>query len=1352
MKRFLLLLMIMMLWSRVVPAAGQGGEPSLEIMGVNATDLSAVTIPVNVTDSVGQPVGGLTGDDFNLAGELSDFGEIVRVENIRDDNLTLGIVLVIDTSSSMAGGPLLSAQEAAALFINNIGANDPIAIITFDDEVRLIQDFTTDKAELMEAINNLDFGGQTALYEAALAGVQVAASSDNPRRAVILLSDGAEFGGVSNALRDDALEEARIRGVPVYTIGLGFGADRTYLLELSEGTNARTFESPTVDELAPIFSDLAELLRSQYVVTINLDVPSDGTEYTLVLEADTPEGVARGSATLRASVPVPIVTISGIGDETLFEPAEVLATISTDNPLTSVVFTLDDTVIASFSTNATRRFVATIDPTTIPVGPHTLVVTATDSDGDVGSSEVVFESGEIMPEIHIVPDLAALGDLSSPQAVTLEASGPITIVSVIYSLDGAPGVEVFDAPYEFTIDPAALSPGVHFLVAQATGQTNETVVARQEFTVATLPAQMRVFGLADGDVLATSTEVRVDILRSQTTPESLTFTLNGVPLDDQERGPGAVLLQAAQLQPGPATLGIQLTEQSGQVTTLEINFMIATLPPEIAVIDLADDEILEANRTVQVEVNSQTAVTDVTFAIDDVDVLTQSEAPFNLAIDIADVGPGSHTLSVTANNSGGQSQTVSVPFTISENPFLTQTAEALPTETHTPTPTDTPTNTPSPTPTATATPVPPTATDTPTDTPTNTATPTDTPTATDTPTSSPTDTPTNTATPVPPTATDTPTDTPSPTPVPPSATDTPTNTPTDTATPIPPTNTPRPTQTDTPTDTATPSPTDTPAPTASDTATATPTLDPALITATAVEGTVQALVEESGIGDREARATVAQQATQVAIDAESTRMFDTAVESLMAAESLSQFEAQATVGTQMANDATATIDAQIAATQAIIQQTQDARATVDSAATAESARATATQEARDNQATAVQATEFVIATATAEEEAAQATTVQITVIARATIDASNTTATAQVVAAAATQVQATVDAIATSDAENATATQQARAVAATADAQATQIVEATQDAQRTLEAGATSTQRSLAATATVDARATLRAIATQTRQAQFETATAERQATRDARATEDAERAATREARAAAALISPTPRLDTTAARILTIQAATLTAEAMATPTPSATPTATDTATPDFTATQHAEATAAANEEATRIAQIDPTTARILTAQAASATAFALASPTPTRTPTLTPSPTNTPSPTPTDTPSPTIDATEIAQMTADAIAALTDEASTAVAQLVETETPMADVGEETLTPTSSPTAEAPVTDAPPTATLIPEDISGPPDSSNILPFAVIAAIVLAIIIVVILLVRDLIKGNASRSDEESAS
>lgn len=61
---------------------------------------------------------GLTLEDFHLNGRLAEVARIVTVQNVTEEDLPFATVLVIDTSSSMAGPPLERTIAAARDFIS----------------------------------------------------------------------------------------------------------------------------------------------------------------------------------------------------------------------------------------------------------------------------------------------------------------------------------------------------------------------------------------------------------------------------------------------------------------------------------------------------------------------------------------------------------------------------------------------------------------------------------------------------------------------------------------------------------------------------------------------------------------------------------------------------------------------------------------------------------------------------------------------------------------------------------------------------------------------------------------------------------------------------------------------------------------------------------------------------------------------------------------------------------------------------------------------------------------------------------------------------------------------------------
>ena len=264
-------------------ASTQDAAVTLDIIGITSTDLSQVAIHASILDHSERLVSGLGVENFAIGGDLRGLAEVSEVENITDDDLNFASVLVIDTSSSMADRPLTQAQAAARGYIEALEPDDPVAIVTFSTNVRQVIDYTTDRDQLYAAIDNLAYGGQTALYDATLRGIELAIEAPLERKAVVILSDGGEYGDVSQSSRDESIRAATIHGVPVYSIGLGWSIDRRFLEAIAAESNATFYESPEPEELGEIYRNLAFLFRSQYIVTLGVDVPADGMRYDFML-------------------------------------------------------------------------------------------------------------------------------------------------------------------------------------------------------------------------------------------------------------------------------------------------------------------------------------------------------------------------------------------------------------------------------------------------------------------------------------------------------------------------------------------------------------------------------------------------------------------------------------------------------------------------------------------------------------------------------------------------------------------------------------------------------------------------------------------------------------------------------------------------------------------------------------------------------------------------------------------------------------------------------------------------------------------------------------------------------------
>ncbi len=637
---------------------------SLDVIGIDSTNLSQVAINASILDASGQLVSGLDVDNFSVGGDLAGLADIRGVENVTDDDLAFASVLVIDTSSSMADRPIREAKQAAARYVMSLRPNDPVAIVTFSTEASLIVDYTTDRDLLLRAIDSLAYGGQTALYDATHLGIEIADRAPSPRRAVVILSDGGEYGDISERSRDESVKAATVNGIPVYTIGLGWSnsIDRRFLELISSETNAEFYYALSLEQLTDIYQNLVYLFRTQYIITLEATVPADGTRYDFTLEALTADGRgASGAATLRAPIPIPLVYLPDeLFTEALCESTQIQVEILADQEIESIEIALDGEVVSTEET-------FTIEPVSLAPGEHRLDITVSDVEGDVGSLSAEFEVAALPPTVADDFDPAALADSRAAEVITVDAGGQTEITQVEFFIDDELYQVDDEAPYELNLDPFELSPGEHSLSVRASNAGGQSTTVDRQFDVDVIAPRLEIEGVAEDTVIRDS--VVGSVLATGQSPITSISTDPGlaVVVEDNRM---QFTLNAADLPPGKNTIAVRAVDAAGAEIVQTLEFEVAALPPTVELGGVAIDGILQGAQDVEVRAGGQTDITQIEVAFDDGPREIIRDESFTIPAE--ELGDGEHEVEVTVRNAGGESTTVRLPFTIALPPTPTE--------------------------------------------------------------------------------------------------------------------------------------------------------------------------------------------------------------------------------------------------------------------------------------------------------------------------------------------------------------------------------------------------------------------------------------------------------------------------------------------------------------------------------------------------------------------------------------------------------------------------------------------------------------------------------------------------------
>ena len=238
---------------------------------------SLVALNVTVTDG-SKLVTGLSRDDF----EVYEDGVQQELRFFEASAVPMDVILLLDTSSSMRD-KMGTVHDAARGFMQMLRPEDRGAVVAFNDDVRVLQDLTSDRAAIEAAISAAVAKGSTSLNNAIYIALKTfgRAARDTGevrRQAIAVLSDGEDTSSLLTA--EDVVALARKTGVNIYTIALQsqfasareasprryFSESEYSLKTLAKETGALSFFPSGVHELKDVYQTIATELESQYSI------------------------------------------------------------------------------------------------------------------------------------------------------------------------------------------------------------------------------------------------------------------------------------------------------------------------------------------------------------------------------------------------------------------------------------------------------------------------------------------------------------------------------------------------------------------------------------------------------------------------------------------------------------------------------------------------------------------------------------------------------------------------------------------------------------------------------------------------------------------------------------------------------------------------------------------------------------------------------------------------------------------------------------------------------------------------------------------------------------------------------
>jgi VWFA-related protein len=244
-----------------------------------------VNLNVSVTNRSGVALANLKKEDF----EVAENSEPQKIEFFQPTTAPFNLVLALDLSGSIKD-KLDVVKSAALRFVEVLGPQDKVAVVTFTDEIRVVSQLTNDREELKRRIKAVDRSqGGTAFYEALwFSLMDTLRGTRGQRNAIVVMTDGVDSSldrynpmesRVSFNQLARRLEESDVIVFPIYldteyeevfergnSSSEAYAIARDQLERIGELTGGQMFKAEKVGDLSGVYKQVAAAIRTVYSV------------------------------------------------------------------------------------------------------------------------------------------------------------------------------------------------------------------------------------------------------------------------------------------------------------------------------------------------------------------------------------------------------------------------------------------------------------------------------------------------------------------------------------------------------------------------------------------------------------------------------------------------------------------------------------------------------------------------------------------------------------------------------------------------------------------------------------------------------------------------------------------------------------------------------------------------------------------------------------------------------------------------------------------------------------------------------------------------------------------------------